>query len=168
VECSELRQSLAAYLAQALTDEEALAVEAHFNQCEACRQEWMELRCLGFDLDDPELQRLVLSEPSPLPEGFTDQVMSRIRMEQPAGLNVVWPWLRRPWSRRQIASVAYAMSATMVVISASELLFLWTQTTDLLESWMIHAQAYWDSAAAHVDGLSAYVAAIWQWLSQLM
>lgn len=167
MKCEEVRLWRDNYLGQALTDEEALAFEAHVNECESCWQELIELRDLDLDLDDPELHRMVMSEPSPLPEDFTAQILSRVEAERPTGLNVVWPWIRTKWSRRQIASVAYAMSATMVVISAGELLFLWNRTTDQLSTWTVQGQAYWGALQAHAGGAGAYLSVIWQWLTNL-
>jgi hypothetical protein len=154
-------------LALELTDEAATAFEAHVNECESCWQELVELRDLGLDLDDPALQRMVMAAPSPLPDDFTDQVMSRIEAERPRGVNVVWPWVRQRWSRRQVASAAYAMSATAVVISAGELLYVWNQTTDRLGVLAVQSQAYWDAAMAHASGYSSYLLAAWQWIGHL-
>lgn len=168
MKCEEARRYRDAYLAQELTDEQALDFEAHVNECECCWMELVELRDFDLDLNDPALQQMVMSEPSPLPGDFTAQVMARIEEERPTGLNVIWPWVRQKWSRKQVASVAYAMSATMVLISAGELLFLWNQTTDRLSVFAAQSQAYWDALNAHAGGLAAYLAAAWQWLIQLM
>jgi hypothetical protein len=128
----------------------------------------VELRDLGYDLDDPELQQLVLHEPSPLPADFTEQVMARVDAERPRGVNVVWPWIRRKWSHRQVASVAYAMSATTVVVSAGEVLYVWNKSSDTVALMAVKAQAYAEAANAYFGGMGAYVAAAWQWITQLM
>lgn len=167
MKCEEARQYRDAYLAQALTDEQAAEFEAHTHECESCWQELIDVQDLGMDLSDPELHRLVMSEPSPLPADFTAQVMSRIEAERPRGLNVVWPWMRNRWSRRQVASAAYAMSATAVVVSAGELLYLWNQTSNTLAIWGVQLQAYGEAAQAHLGGLSMYIMAAWQWLVNL-
>ncbi|HWI63030.1 MAG TPA: hypothetical protein VNT75_14375 [Symbiobacteriaceae bacterium] len=126
------------------------------------------MRDLGFDLNDPELQQLVMNEPTPLPADFTDQIMARIEAERPRGVNVVWPWIRRKWSHRQVASVAYAMSATAVVVSAGELLYVWNKSTDQVALMAVKFQAYSEAAHAYLGGMGAYVAAAWQWITQLM
>jgi anti-sigma factor RsiW len=167
VKCEEARRLRDAYLDQALADDEALEFEAHVNECEGCWRELIELQDFGFDLDAPELQAMAMREPSPLPDDFTAQVMSRVETEKPAGLHMVWPWVRQKWSRRQVASFAYAMSATMVVISAGEVVFLWNQTTNQLGVWAVQAQAYWDATQATMGGASAYLMAAWQWIGNL-
>lgn len=159
--CAEARKLRDAYLNQELTEAEALDFEAHVNECETCWRELIALQDLGFDLDDPVLQQMVMSEPTPLPADFTEQVMARVEAERPRGVNVVWPWVRRKWSHRQVASVAYAMSATAVVVGAGEMLYLWNQTTNQLGILAIQFQAYLD--ASH-----AYVLGAWQWLAHLI
>lgn len=119
------------------------------------------LRDLIDELNDPALQSLVLTEPSPLPEDFTAQLLMRIEAEQPRGVNIVWPWLRSRWSRRQYASVAYAMSATVVIISASNALFLWNQTTNALGDMADTTSTYWDALQASVGGAAAYLGSLW-------
>jgi hypothetical protein len=168
VRCEEARRFRDTYLALELTDEQALDFEAHVNECESCWHELVELRDLGLDLDDPGLQHMVMAQPSPLPDDFTARLISHVEAEQPRGLNVVWPWLRQRWSQRQIASAAYAMSATAVVISAGELLYLWNQTTDRLGVLAIQTQAYWDATMAHASGFSAYLMAAWQWITHFV
>lgn len=122
---------------------------------------------LDLNLADPELQRLVLTEPSPLPPDFTDRVMELAIAERPHGVHVVWPWLRRKWSGRQYASVAYAMSATLMVVSAGELLFLWNQTTDKLGVLAVQGQAYWDAILAYAGSAGGALASAWQWVAGL-
>jgi len=168
VKCEEARRLRDAYLNQELTEDETSAFEAHAAECEQCWQELIELRDLGFDLDDPELQQLVINEPSPLPDDFTEQVMARVEAERPRGVNVVWPWIRRKWSHRQVASVAYAMSATAVVVSAGELLYVWNRSTDQFAIMAVKFQAYSEAAYAYLGGMGAYAAAAWQWITHLM
>jgi anti-sigma factor RsiW len=164
VECKVVRQYLNGYLDQALTPELHEAVEAHLFQCDECWQELTELRNLQTALADPLLQGMVLHAPSPLPADFTNQVMARVLDERPAGVNLIWPWLRQRWSTRQYASVAYAMSATMVIVSAGNMLYLWNQTTDRLGVWGAQTQAYWDALQAQVGGTGAHV---FNWLTVL-
>ncbi|MGE5676063.1 MAG: anti-sigma factor family protein [Mycobacterium leprae] len=161
MECNEARRLLDAYLDQALSTEQAEALEAHLNECDACWQEMTAQQGLLADLQDPELQRMMLNEPSPLPGDFTAQVMERVEAERPTGLNLVWPWLKRRWSSRQYTSVAYAVGATMVVVSASNLLFLWNQTTDRLGVWSAQGMAYWEGFQAQLGGAAAYLASFW-------
>lgn len=165
-----MKRCLDAYLNQELMDEKSEAVETHVNECESCWRELVELRdlSLDFDLDDPELQRMVMAEPSPLPQDFTQQVLQRIDAEKPTGLNVVWPWLKRGWTRRQITSVAYAMSATAVIVSAGQALYLWNATTDRASVLLAQGQAYWDALGAHFAGVGAYLVGLWQWLTTVL
>lgn len=167
MECQEVRQYLGRYLDSALDDEQSLGVETHLNECDACWQELTAMRDLTLDLEDPGLQRMVLTDPTPLPTDFTDRVMERVMAERPHGVNVVWPWLRQKWSRRQYASVAYAMSATLMVVSAGELLFLWNQTTDKLGVMAVQGQAYWEAIQAYAGSAGEYLASFWQWLAGL-
>ncbi len=141
--------------------EEAEAVEAHLNECDACWQELNALRTLELDLSD-------LGEPAPLPADFTDRVMQQVHDERPTGVHVVWPWLRRKWSRKQYASVAYAMSATLMVFSAGNLLFLWGETSTLLATWGIKAQAYMDALGAYMGVPVEYVSELWKGLLSLL
>lgn len=166
--CEEARRWRDAYLNQELTEEETLAFEAHAAECDHCWQELIELRDLGFDLNDPELQQLVLTEPAPLPADFTEQIMAHVEAERPRGVNVVWPWIRRKWSHRQVASVAYAMSATAVVVSAGELLYVWNKSSDQVALMSVKVQAYSEAASAYMGGMGAYLAALWQWITNLM
>lgn len=160
--CNEVQQYLLEYLDQALTPEVTQRVEAHLFECDQCWQELSVLTDLSNDLHHPDLQRMVLRDPTPLPSDFTDQVMQHVASERPTGLNLVWPWLQRRWSRRQYASVAYAMSATMVVVSAGNLLFLWNQTTNRFGLWMAQGQAYSDALMAYLGGAGLYLNVLWQ------
>lgn len=123
---------------------------------------------LPVNLHDPELHRAIRHEPAPLPADFTREVMSQIEAEQPTGVRLVWPWLRRRWSRKQVASVAYAMSATMVVVSAGNLLFLWNETTNRLGALGDQLSAYWEAVQAHAVGLGVYTSLAWQALLDLL
>lgn len=155
--CSEVRRWLHRFLDNSLTIAQVEAVESHLNECDACWQEVSTLRGLDLDLSD-------LGGPAPLPDDFTDRVMLRIHDERPTGVHLVWPWLRRKWSRKQYASVAYAMSATMVVFSAGNLLFLWTETSTLLTTWGIKAQAYTDAGGAYLGVPAEYLGELWKGL----
>lgn len=159
MECKVVRQFLDAYLNQALGDDQMKGIEEHLFECDECFAALSESQELLVDLADPELQRAVLTEPPPLPDDFTARVMQRIEDEQPKKVNVIWPWLRKHWTRRQYASVAYAMSATMVVVSAGNLLFLWNESTDRLAVWAAQGQAYWEA-------FQAFTAPAFQWLGQ--
>jgi hypothetical protein len=148
-------------LDQALTDDQLRTVEGHVHECDGCWQELMVLQNLIVDLDDPKLKDLVLNEPSPLPADFTKVLMARVQAEKPAGFNLVLPWLRRKWSSRQYASVAYAMGATAVLASAGNMLFLWNQATDRITVWSAQAQAYGDAISANFGGVLLHLAAYW-------
>jgi hypothetical protein len=126
------------------------------------------LRDLVGDLNEPELQAMVLNEPSPLPDDFTAQVLMRIEAEKPRGVNIVWPWLRTKWTRRSYSSVAYAMSATVVVISAGNALYLWNQTTNTASEWGAQATTYWDALQASVGGVAGYMGSLWYALLHLL
>jgi len=125
-------------------------VGEHLNQCETC---WDEL---------------ITYEPAPLPADFTALVMQRVLAEQPKGINLVWPWLRQKWSRRQYASVAYAMTATMVVVSAGNIFFLWNESTNRLALWGVQAQAYWDASQAYMGVPGDYITSAWHALLTLL
>lgn len=160
MECKVVRQFLDAYSNQALGDEQMKAIEEHLFTCDNCFQAYTESQEFLVDLADPELQRMVLTEPPPLPDDFTATVLQRIEAEKPQGVNVIWPWLRRHWTRRQYASVAYAMSATMVVVSAGNGLFLWNKSTDRLAVWVAQGEAYWSA-------LVAYLGPVFEWFNNL-
>lgn len=168
MECKVVRQFLDAYLNQALGDEQQKAVEEHLFECDECFRALSESQDLLADLQDPELQRMVLTEPPPLPADFTPQVMQRIEDEHPKKVNVIWPWLRKHWTRRQYASVAYAMSATMVVVSAGNLLFLWNESTDRLAVWAAQGQAYWEAFQAFTAPAVEWLGHVWQALTALL
>jgi predicted anti-sigma-YlaC factor YlaD len=168
VECKVVRQFLDAYLNQALGDEQMQAIEEHLFGCDECFRALSESQELLTDLEDSELQRMVLTEPPPLPEDFTALVMQRIEDEQPKKVNVIWPWLRKHWTRRQYASVAYAMSATMVVVSAGNLLFLWNESTGRLAVWASQGQAYWDAFQAYMAPVGDWLLYVWQALTALL
>lgn len=168
MECKVVQQFLDAYLNQALGDEQMKSIEDHLFTCDDCFKALSKSQELLVDLEDPVLQRAVLTEPPPLPEDFTAQVMQRIEDEHPKRVNVIWPWLRKHWTRRQYASVAYAMSATMVVVSAGNLLFLWNESTDRLAVWAAQGQAYWEALQAFMAPGFQWLAQIWQMLFALL
>ncbi|MFZ5827571.1 MAG: anti-sigma factor family protein [Bacillota bacterium] len=162
MECKVVQQFLDAYLNQALGDEQTKQVEEHLFECDDCFKALAESQELVGELNDPELQHMVLTEPLPLPADFTAQVMQRVEDEHPRKVNVIWPWLRKHWTRRQYASVAYAMSATMVVVSAGNLLFLWNESTDQLSVWAAQVQAYWEAFQAFITPAFDWLVYIWQ------
>jgi len=163
-----VRTRLELFLDQALPDEESQAVEEHLIGCESCWEEMIALRELCVDLDDPYVQQIFIAEPAPLPEDFTEQVMARVAAEQPKGINLVWPWLRRKWSRGQYASVAYAMTATMMVVSVSNLLFLWNQSSTTAAVWAVKIQAYWEAVQAYLGVPADYLGSLWHGLLHLL
>lgn len=98
-----MRRQLGSYLDQESLFFEREAVEAHLKACPACRAELEELQALY----------LLLEEPEPLPAAFTLQVLERVELERPKGL--LWPWLRGKWSETTYSSLAYALTAALVV-----------------------------------------------------
>lgn len=168
VECKVVRQFLDDYLNQALGDEQVEAIETHLFECDQCFQALSESQAMLMELDDPELQRMVLTEPPPLPEDFTEQVMGRIEAENPGKGRLAGLWLRKYWTRRRYASAAYAMSATMVVVSAGNLVFLWNETTDQLSVWAARGQAYWDALQAIMAPASDWFFHLWQAFTALL
>lgn len=168
MECKVVRSKLDRFLDESLTEHEAHVIEAHISECDLCWATWSELRDTGLDLDDPTLEQMTLAGPKPLPPDFTKQVMTRIEAERPQGAHVVLPWLRQRWSKRQYASVAYAMSATMVVVSTGNLLYLWTESTTLLNEAGVRIQAYWDAVSAYSALPVTYLSSLWQGLVALL
>lgn len=166
VDCTDVRMRLQPFLDSALNTEESEGVEAHVAECDSC---WQALTAMresdpGLEMD---LNRLKY-EPAPLPNEFTDLVMQRIHDERPKGVNLIWPWLRQKWTRKQYASAAYAMSATLVVVSAGNLLFLWNESTSLLTAWSIRLQAYWEAGGAYLGATVGFLGSLWQGLLSLL
>jgi len=167
VNCSDLHRQLEAYWAQALGEDERRACEAHLAVCDDCRF-LVEGRDLLADLNDPEVERLVLMEPPPLPDDFTARVMERVAAEQPRPFSLLWPWLRTKWSVHQYASVAYALCATILVVSLGNGLLLWGQSTDRLAVWMARGQAYWAAAEAYAAPFSQWLHSLWYALAAFL
>ncbi|MDB4897975.1 MAG: hypothetical protein JWN15_4237 [Firmicutes bacterium] len=169
MECKVVRQHLQGYLDQALSPELQVGVAEHLYRCDTCWPEFTGLRYLQIALDDPTLHDMLLHAPSPLPADFTQQVMARVYDERPTGVNLILPWLRQRWSGRQYASVAYAMSATIAIVSAGNMLYLWNQTTDRLALWGVQGQAYWEVLQAQAGGTGAHASAsLSHWFAALL
>jgi len=168
MECTVAKLKLVRFLDESLTEHEARAIEAHISECDGCWAAWSELCDRQLDMDEPTLEQVMLAGPKPLPPDFTKQVMERIEADRPQGAHVVLPWLRQRWSRRQYASVAYAMSATMVVVSTGNLIYLWTQSTTMLTEAGAKAQAYWDAVGAYSTLPVTYLMSLWQGLLALI
>lgn len=162
-----VQQYLDAYLDQALGEEQMATIEEHLAECDACFSLLAERQEPLDDLEDPMLQRMVLAEPPSLSPDFTAQVMQRVEAEQPAKVRSIRPWLWKNWTRRRYSSVAYAMSATMVVVSAGNLLFLWNKSTDRLAVWAAQGQAYWEALQAYVGPALNWLLDVWQALTAL-
>ena len=160
MKCSDVLRRLEAYWDDELTEAERADFDAHLRSCVACR-DLVEGRDLIGDLDDPELARLVLDEPPPLPADFTDRVMARVEAERPRPFALLWPWLQGQWSIHQYASVAYALAATLVVVSLGNRIFLWSQATDRLAVWTAKGQAYWAAIQAWSGPLSDRLLSMW-------
>ena len=167
VRCSDVLLQLESYWARELPEPERRALEAHLACCEDCRL-LAEGHELAADLDDPELARLVLTEPPPLPDDFTDRVMARVAAEKPRPFNLLWPWLRTRWSAHQYASLAYALCATFVVVSLGNGLFLWSQATSRLAVWAARGQAYWAALEAHAAPFSQRLLSVWYALTAFL
>ncbi len=168
MKCNAVKSKLNRFLDESLLEHEARAIEAHISECDVCWTAWSELRSTQPAFDDQTLEQVMLAGPRPLPPDFTKQVMERIEAERPQGANVVVPWLRQRWSKRQYASVAYAMSATMVVVSTGNLLFLWTQSTTMIAEVGVKSQAYWDVLRAYSTLPLTYLISLWQALMALL
>lgn len=105
----EARNRLSAFLDGALTEHEALQVEAHLGGCSSCRDELAQLR--------RTIALLQEVEPMQAPEGFASEVRRRIeRLVQMAPRS---PWMRLRESWRPIVAVA---AVVMVGVFAVNLL----------------------------------------------
>lgn len=166
MECEAVRRYLDAYWNQELAEEQMRAIDEHLTGCDDC------LRFMGgpdllADLNDPEMERLMLTPP-PLPESFTAEVMERVAAEQSSLLNLIGAWLKQHLVQHQYASMAYALAATIVVVSAGNQLFLWSQSTDRLSVWTAQGQAYWAAFQAYVLPVSERLFSMWQSLTALL
>lgn len=168
MECKAARSKLDRFLDESLPAHEARAIEAHLSECDLCWAAWSELRDTQVELEDSTLEQIIHAGPKRLPPDFTNQVMARIKTERPQGAYVVLPWLRQRWSKRQYTSVAYAMSATMVVASTGNMLYLWTKSTTLLTDTGVKIQAYWDAVSAYSTLPLTYLSSLWQGLLALL
>jgi len=167
LKCSDVLRRLEAYWDDALTEAERAAFDAHLGTCPACR-DLVEGRDLLHDLDDPELARRVLHEPPPLPADFTARVMARVEAERPRPFALLWPWLQGSWTVHQYASAAYALAATLVVVSLGSRVFLWSQATDRLAVWAAKGQAYWAAFQAWSGPLSERLLGMWHALTAML
>ncbi len=167
MKCSDVLLRLEAYWAEELTGAERADFDAHLEGCAECRY-LVEGRELLSDLADPELARMVLTEPPPLPDDFTERVMARVEAERPRPFAFLWPWLRGHWSIHQYASVAYALAATLVVVSLGNRFFLWSQATDRLAVWTAKGQAYWAAIEAWAGPVSDRLLSMWYALTALV
>jgi hypothetical protein len=95
--CEEARESLSAYLDEALAPEERSLVDAHLEGCAACRRELAALRGTVA-----LLQRV---EPARAPVGFVDRVVAAARP--------------RPWYRRVAAAVLLPLSVKLPLEAAA-------------------------------------------------
>ena len=86
--CEEALEQMSQALDSPLTGEEQGELEAHLACCPACRADWAALRELH--------QAMGELEETPVPEGFADRVMERVR-EDARPAKVVPLWRRPQW-----------------------------------------------------------------------
>jgi len=116
--CDETRDSLSAYLDEALTSEERSLVDAHLEGCAACRRELVALRGTVA-----LLQRV---EPVRAPVGFVDRVVAAARP--------------RPWYRRVAEAVLLPLSvklpleATALVMVGLLAVYLFERSPELQQA----------------------------------
>ena len=116
--CDETRETLSAYLDEALAPDERRRVDAHLEGCAECRRELEALRGTVA-----LLQRV---EPARAPVGFVDRVVAAARP--------------RPWYRRvadavlRPLSVKLPLEATAVVMVALLAVYLFERTPELRQA----------------------------------
>ena len=116
--CNEARESLSAYLDEALAPDERSLVDAHLEGCVECRRELVALRGTVA-----LLQRV---EPARAPVGFVDRVVAAARP--------------RPWYRRVADAVLLPLSiklpleATAVVMVGLLAVYLFERTPELQQA----------------------------------
>nr|PZN38079.1 MAG: hypothetical protein DIU70_11505 [Bacillota bacterium] len=116
--CGKVRRHLGSYLARELPPDLAGQVEGHLRRCAACRRELERERRLFLALADPRLQAQVMAAPPPLPGDFTARVMARIRAEGRRRKGF-WGRLAAGWVRWEWSSVAYGLSACLMLSAGS-------------------------------------------------
>lgn len=89
MKCAEIHSNLAAFVLGGLEPEEAAEIRRHLASCSGCRRELQELR---------KVNRALEAAPPPVapPAYLKDQVLSRVRAEQPAPSNKEES--EEPWS----------------------------------------------------------------------
>lgn len=116
--CDEARESLSAYLDEALAPHERSQVDAHLETCPACRRELAALR--------GTVALLQRAEPARAPVGFVDRVVAAARP--------------RPWYRRGAAAVLLPLSvklpleAAAVVMVGLLAVYLFERTPELQQA----------------------------------
>jgi anti-sigma factor RsiW len=159
MECRQVVAILPAFLDDRLSSVEAAAVEDHVAACETC---WAHLKRLtdedqaatadlAAELAEPALMQLMQSEPPPLPDDFTDQVMARID----------WAPVKRPWWARALhhpaVSFSYAAAATFLIISVAQKVFLWEQATNGFGSVILQGQVWLELLSARLSAVAFWM-----------
>lgn len=97
-DCEEALELISAKIDGALTQEEEAALAAHLERCPACRALLTDLEALHRDMEGA-------MPPVPPPSGLQEEIMARIRGEQPARARSGLRW--RTWA---------AMAAVLAVV----------------------------------------------------
>lgn len=108
MDCDKYMELLSARLDGALTEEEERELEEHLAACPDCRAVGAQLSALQGAF--PELEEI------PVPEGFTQSVMDRIRAEEP---KKVIPLFKRP-QFRALAGLAACLVLAVGLYGASQ------------------------------------------------
>ncbi len=131
--CHDARESLSAFLDEALAPDERRAVEAHLEGCAECRRELGRLR--------RTVTLLHRVEPARAPVGFVDRVVEAARP--------------RPWYRRAAAAVFLPLSvklpveATALVMVALLAVYVFERTPALQEAAREQAPRREEPSAQH-------------------
>lgn len=108
--CRTVQQKLDPYVAQELTPRLRDRMDAHLQQCEACRRELQRVR----DLAD-----LLTSEPAPpAPDGFSQRVVARARREslsRQGNRRARKPACATGWRLGRIATAGAALAAGLLL-----------------------------------------------------
>jgi anti-sigma factor RsiW len=102
----ELQELLGAYAIDAVEAEEAIAIEAHLNECPRCRAEVAELR---------EVAGLLSQSGADAPEGVWDRIASSLT-DAPPPLRLEVHRERRASRNRVLQAIALSAAAAMLVV----------------------------------------------------
>lgn len=95
MKCAEIHSNLAAFVLGGLEPEEAAEVRRHLASCSGCRRELQELQKVNRALE-------AAPPPADPPSRLKDEVLSRVRAEQPALSSKEEP--EEPWSSEEQGS----------------------------------------------------------------